>query len=173
MTAQEVYDRVTNGGANDFADVVGILDRHRPWCLIGGLAVNCYVEPVYTIDADIVVVAAQLPQIEQALRSAAFNVEHFEHSTNARRADSKLNVQFTTDSRYQPFVEGATEHEVLGMKVPVASLENIVRGKIWAWEDASRRTSKRKKDELDLLRIAEAHPEMRSLIPSVIVEQLK
>jgi hypothetical protein len=58
------------------------------------------------------------------------------------------------------------------MLVPVATLENIIRGKVWAWQDATRRVSKRKKDELDLMRIAEAHPELRGLIPTEIVKHL-
>ena len=57
MTAEEIYESVTNGGASDFALAIAVLERHGLWCLIGGLAVNCYVEPVYTVDADIVVVA--------------------------------------------------------------------------------------------------------------------
>ncbi len=140
MTAAEIYDSVTNGGAHDFAEVVGVLNRNKPWCLIGGLAVNCFVEP--------------------------------EHSMNAQRPGSELNVQFTTDARYQDFLTGATKREVLGVRVPVASLEDIVRGKVWAWQDEQRRSTKRKKDELDLMRIAEAHPALRRLIPAEIVKQL-
>ena len=85
---------------------------------------------------------------------------------------SKLNVQFRTDPRYQDFLADAAECEVLGMRVPVANLKNIVRGKVWAWQDEQRRITKRKKDELDLLRIAEAYPEMRRLIPAEIIVQL-
>lgn len=173
MTAAEVYESVTNGGTSDFADVVAILNRNRPWCLIGGLAVNCYVEPVYTIDVDLVVVAAKLSQIEHDLKSEGFKVERFEHSMNAQRAASKLIVQFTTDPRYQEFLESTSEREVLGISVPVASLENIIRGKLWAWQDEKRRLSKRKKDELDLLRIAESHPRLRQLIPKEITKQLE
>jgi hypothetical protein len=172
MTAAEIYDSVTNGGASDFKEVVAVLDRNKPWCLIGGLAVNCYVEPVYTVDVDLVVVVENLPQIERELETAGFKVTRFEHSTNAHRPGSKLNIQFTTDSRYQGFLGNATEREVLGVAVPVASLENIVRGKVWAWQDPTRRLSKRKKDELDLIRIAEAYPELRGLIPAEIVKQL-
>jgi hypothetical protein len=172
MTAAQVYEPVTNGGASDFADVAAILNRNRPWCLIGGLAVNCYVEPVYTIDVDLVVIASNLRKIERELETAGFKVERFEHPASAHRAESKLNVQFATDPRYQSFLEGATAHEVLGINVPVASLENIIRGKFWAWQDSTRRLSKRKKDELDLIRIAEAHLEMRRLIPAEIVAQL-
>jgi len=172
MTAAEIYESVTNGGASDFVDLVTVLNRNKPWCLIGGLAVNCYVEPVYTVDVDLVVVAANLPQIERALETVGFKVTRFEHSTNAQRSGSKLNIQFTTDSRYQDFLANTAEREVLGLRIPVANLEDIIRGKVWAWQDATRRLSKRKKDELDLIRIGEAYPQLRSLLPKEIVEQL-
>ena len=160
MTAAEIYESVTNGGATDFAELVTVLNRNKPWCLIGGLAVNCYVEPVYTVDVDLVVVAANLEQIGRELEAAGF------------RLSSELNVQFTTDARYQDFLAGATERQVLGLAVPVASLQEIVRGKVWAWQDKERRSTKRKKDELGLMRIAEAHPKLRGLIPAEIVKQL-
>ena len=172
MTATEMYESVTNGGASDFAEVVAVLNRNRPWCLIGGLAVNCFVEPVYTVDVDLAAVAGNLDRIGRELEAAGFRVKRFEHSMNAHRPGSKLNVQFTTDVRYQEFLPDVIEREVLGLAVPVASLENIIRGKVWAWQDEQRRPTKRKKDELDLMRIAEAHPELRELIPTEIVKQL-
>jgi len=172
MTEAEIYESVTNGGASDFAEVVAVLNRNEPWCLIGGLAVNCFVEPVYTVDVDLVVVATTLPQIESELTALGFKVARFEHSTNAQRSGSKLNIQFTTDPRYQGFLANATEREVLGIRIPVASLEDIIRGKVWAWQDPARRLSKRKKDELDLIRIAEAHSKLRHLIPEEVVSQL-
>src|SRR5256885_12059469 len=85
MTATEIYESVTNGGASDFAEVVAVLNRYKPWCLIGGLAVNCFVEPVYTTDVDVVVVAANLEQIERELKAVGFRVKRFEHSMNAQR----------------------------------------------------------------------------------------
>jgi hypothetical protein len=48
-----------------------------------------------------------------------------------------------------------------------------VQGKVWAWEDAQRRPSKRKKDELDLIRLGEAYPELRVEMPRAIVAQLE
>jgi hypothetical protein len=173
MTAEEIYESVTNGGASDFAIVAKILARHGPWCLIGGLAVNCYVEPVYTVDADIVAVAQQLATIADELSATGFRIEQFPHSLNARKAAGKLNVQFTQDSRYQDFVVRARPREVLGQTVPVADLKDIVQGKVWAWSDKQRRLSKRKKDELDLIRIGEAFPELRSDMPQEIVSQLE
>jgi hypothetical protein len=172
MTAIEMYESVTNGGASDFAEVVVVLNHYKPWCLIGGLAVNCYVEPVYTVDVYLVVVTANLESIGCELEFADFRVKKFEHSMNAQRSGSKLNVQFITDPRYQEFLDSTTEREVLGMRIPVANLKDILRGKVWAWQDQQRRSTKRKKDELDLLRIAETHPELRPLIPAEIVKQL-
>ena len=172
MTATEIYESVTNGGASDFAEVVTVLNRNRPWCLIGGLAVNCYVEPVYTVDVDLVVVAGNLEQIGQELEAAGFRVKRFEYSMNALRPGSKLNVQFTTDVRYEDFLADATKHEVLGIPVPVATLENVIHGKVWAWQDEQRRSTKRKKDELDLMRIAETYPELSRLIPTEIIKEL-
>ena len=172
MTEAEVFEAVTGSGSSDFALLVSILNKHGRWCLIGGLAVNCYVEPVYTLDADLVVAAAKAVAIKQDLLAAEFSVQEFPHSINARMQGSKLRIQLSTDPRYQDFIEDTQLREVLGEQVPVASLTNLVQGKIWAWRDDSRRPTKRKKDELDLMRILEAYPETRSLMPEEISKQV-
>ena len=172
MTASEVFESVTGSGSSDFAILVRILDKHGSWCLIGGLAVNCYVEPVYTLDADIVVISTELPAIRNELVAAGFAVDEFPHSLNARMAGSDLRIQFTLDPRYQDFLKQSHMVEVLGQRVPVASLADVVRGKIWAWSDKKRRATKRKKDELDLMRILEAYPETRNLMPDAIKNQV-
>jgi hypothetical protein len=56
--------------------------------------------------------------------------------------------------------------------VPVASLADVIRGKVWAWSDQKRRATKRKKDELDLMRILEAYPDTRGLMPEEIKNQV-
>ncbi len=173
MTESEIFEAVTGSGSTDFAKVVRILNQYSGWCLIGGLAVNCYVEPVYTLDADIVVVSSDLPKIKNELERADFSVEQFPHSLNAAMAGSDLRIQFTTDPHYQDFLNNTMLHEVLGQKVPVASLANVVRGKMWAWGDDSRRLSKRKKDELDLIRIAEKYPEFCGMMPPMIIQQIE
>jgi len=172
MTESEVFEAVTGSGSSDFAILVGILNRHRPWCLIGGLAVNAYVEPVYTLDADIVVTSTELLAIKDSLVSAGFSVEEFPHSLNARMPGSDLRIQFSLVPRYQTFPGQAKVLTVLGQQVPVASLQDVVRGKIWAWSDEKRRASKRRKDESDLLRILETYPETRDLMPEEISAQV-
>lgn len=42
----------------------------------------------------------------------------------------------------------------------VAALPDLVAAKIDAWSEPRRRPNKRRKDELDLLRLAEAHPDV-------------
>jgi len=172
MTEAEIFESVTGSGSTDFAALVAILNRHGRWCLIGGLAVNCYVEPVYTVDADVVVSAAELASIKQDLTESGFSTEEFPHSLNAQMAGSNLRIQMTLDDRYQEFVHDATPREVLGQTVPVASLVNLIRGKSWALRDTQPRPTKRKKDELDLMRILEAYPETRHLMPEEIKQQV-
>ena len=144
----------TRGGATDFARLIEACESFGPYCLIGGLAVNCYVEPVYTLDVNVVVSELTL------------------HSLNALAPGSELRIQFTTDERYQSFPDRAVEAEVLGVRVRIAGLEDVTRGKLWAYGDPRQCLSKRKKDELDLIRLAEAHPELRSLYPCELQEQL-
>ena len=150
MTAVEAYELVTQGGATDFARLIAACEAFGPYCLIGGLAVNCFVEPVYTMDADIVV----------------------PHSPNAMTPVSQLRIQFTTDDRDQAFLARSVDAEVLGVRVKVACLKDVTQGKLWAYGDPRRRLSKRKKDELDLIRLAEAYPELTALYPAELKEQL-
>ncbi len=172
MTAVEVYELTSQGGATDFAEVVKVCRALGPYCMIGGLAVNCYVEPVYTMDADLVLVATHLPELPHRLTEAGFKVERFPHSINAQRGQSQLRIQFTTDSRYQAFPARASLRTILDEPVLVASVEDVFQGKLWAWSDPSRRLTKREKDRLDLIRLAEAFPALRSGLPNGLRELL-
>lgn len=173
MTSAEAYEAITKGGASDFARIVQICEQIGPYCLVGGLAVNCYVEPVYTLDADFVLVAAKQEQLSAVLLRSGFTIEEFPNSLNARAPASDLRIQFTRDSRYQDFLSRAEEKEVLGIAVRVAALDDLVRGKIWAFQDPQRRRTKRKKDELDLLRLAESYPDVKRLFPPELIDALK
>jgi len=154
VTALEAYDLTTKGGGGDFARVIAACESFGSDCLIGGLAVNCYVEPVYTLDADFVVFSEVLSQISTT-------------------ASSDLRTQFTRDERSQPFPPRSQQREILGVQTKVARLEDVVQGKLWAYADSHRRLSKRKKDELDLIRLAEAYPQIRALYPEELLDQLQ
>lgn len=173
MTALEAYELTTRGGSTDFARLIQACEAFGPYCLIGGLAVNTYVEPVYTLDADLVAIASSLVDLSIRLKEQGFKIEEHPHSLNALTPGSDLRIQFTTDERYQAFLTRAVEAEVLGVRVRVACLEDVTRGKLWAYSDPRRRLSKRKKDELDLIRLAEAYPELKALYPSALQDLLE
>lgn len=173
MTAVEVYELTTRGGASEFGRLIEVCGSLGDYCLIGGLAVNCYVEPVYTLDADIVIVAAALANLTAVLRDEGCKVETHLHSVNATAPKSELRIQVTIDDRYQAFIPRAVEAEVLGVRVRVACLEDVTQGKLWAYADPNRRLSKRKKDELDLIRLAERYPQVKSGYPRELVQLIE
>lgn len=61
---------------------------------------------------------------------------------------------------------------MLGLSLPVAVLEDVMRGKIWAVQDPQRRGSKRQKDLADIARLLEGHPQLRDLIPEEVLRRL-
>jgi hypothetical protein len=177
VTAAEAYELTTRGGASEFARLIATCESVGPYCLIGGLAVNCYVEPVYTLDADLVVIASALSTLSANLENQGFKIEKHPHSVNALAnalaQGSDLRIQFGADERYQAFPARSVEAEVLGTRVRIACLADVTLGKLWAYGDPGPRLSKRKKDELDLIRLAEAHPELKSLYPPELREQIE
>jgi hypothetical protein len=44
---------------------------------------------------------------------------------------------------------------------------------MWAYSDPRRRLGKRKKDELDLIRLGEAYPDLRSTYPAELRRQFE
>jgi hypothetical protein len=66
----------------------------------------------------------------------------------------------------------ASAREVLGIMLPVARLEDVLQGKIWAALDPTRRRSKRQKDLADIARLLEAHPGLQDRVPVEILARL-
>jgi hypothetical protein len=161
------------------SDTAGFLDRVIAllaesavrYCVIGGQAVNAFVEPVVSLDLDLAVATEDLASTEELL-GRHFRVERFPHSVNVSTPGSALRVQLQTDLRYGAFVGEASERDVLGLRLPVARLEDVLKGKVWAAQDPARRPSKRQKDLADISRLLEAHPELRSRVPADILSRL-
>jgi len=168
MHKREFFQRAANGKVDflqEFLEVLAAQDI--AFCVIGGLAVNAYAEPVVSLDLDMVVVADHLEALVARLPEH-FAVRNFPHSLNIYSADSDLRVQLQTDERYQPFVARAERRDVLGYDLPVATLEDVLQGKLWAFADSERRPSKRQKDLADILRLVENHPHLAQLLPDTI-----
>ena len=68
----------------------------------------------------------------EARLAAVFTLEHHPYRLNVAEVGSNLRIQIQTDPRYAAFVERAAPCEVLGIRLPVAALEDLLRGKVWA-----------------------------------------
>ena len=56
--------------------------------------------------------------------------------------------------------------------LPVARIEHILQGKIWAATDSERRPSKRQKDLADIARLLEVKPELKPDVPREVLDRL-
>lgn len=172
MRALAFWKTVT-ADRSDFLDrLIALLSDHGiRYCVVGGQAVNAYAEPVVSLDLDLAVAVDQLGQAERVLGDA-FRVERFLHSLNVSEPGSDLRVQVQTDPRYASFVDHAAPRDVLGLHLPVARLEDVLQGKVWAATDPSRRPSKRQKDLADIARLLEAYPSLRPQVPDEVLTRL-
>ncbi len=172
MDALKFWKTVVRDKVDLLEKLLGLFAHNEVrFCVIGGQAVNAYADPVVSLDLDIVVATSQLPKVENLLRKE-FLVEEFEHSLNVSMYGSDLRVQIQTDPRYEEFPLRAEMHEVLGVLLPVASVTDLLKGKVWAVLDETRRPSKRQKDLADISRLIEVQPHLRNKIPDEVLSKL-
>ncbi len=168
MNKRTFLNGLSNGEQDIIQQLLNLLtELDIDYCIIGGLAVNAYVDPVVSLDLDIVVV---MDCIEKLIEGAqyTFKIESFEHSINLTSAKSDIRIQLQIDKRYQDFIEKASMKEIMGYQMKAACLEDVLQGKVWAYSDEKRRASKRQKDLADIFRIIEAYPELKENLPESI-----
>jgi hypothetical protein len=174
MTAKEFFNALTAGQADVVQLLLDVLaESDAGYCLIGGLAVNAYVEPVVSLDLDIVIAGERIDRMCEAAAAKGFAIERFEHSVNLSLANSDLRIQLQIDPRYQAFIPRAAMRTVLGYRMNVAAMEDVLQGKVWAYSDSRRRRSKRQKDLADILRLIEARPALEAGLPPHIRDVVK
>lgn len=172
MLARDFWKAVTMDRSEFLDRFLGLLEEHAiPFCVIGGQAVNAYVEPVVSLDLDLVVAALDIERVER-VSPEDFLFERFVHSLNVSLHGSDLRVQLQLDPRYAAFLPRAEMRVVLGIELPVARLEDVLQGKLWAAGDPRRRSSKRQKDLADIARILEAYPALRVHVPPDVLARL-
>jgi len=172
MKALSFWKSVTMDKANLLEEVLATLhDNGIRFCVIGGQAVNAYVEPLVSLDLDLAVAVDQISQVRIAMQRR-FQVEELPHSLNVSSPGSDLRIQIQIDPRYSDFVIRATDGDVLGLRLPVAALQDVLQGKIWAASAPDRRATKRRKDLLDIARILEANPHLKPRVPPAILDQI-
>jgi hypothetical protein len=119
MTKKEFLNSVSNAKMDILQIFLDVLsEKGIAYCVIGGLAVNAYVEPVVSLDLDIVITADDIEKVCQAF-GHRFKIERFAHSLNLSSSHSDLRIQLQTDSRYQDFISRAEDHNVLGYDMMV------------------------------------------------------
>ncbi len=172
MTDKMFFNGLTNSNVDIIQMLLNLISEGGvDYCLIGGLAVNAYVEPVVSLDFDIVVSTAKLVELKHAA-SELFEIREFPHSVNLYCDDSDIRIQIQKDKRYLPFIDRASKRKVLGYEMNVAAIEDVMQGKIWAYSDSSRRRSKRQKDLADIFRILETFPHLTNQLPEEISNML-
>jgi len=168
MTGKKFLNNLANGKSDIVQLFLDILKELKiDYCAIGGLAVNAYAEPVASLDLDLVLAIEDTEKLLNHIKNV-FIIEKFKHSINLKHPDSDLRIQLQTDLQYQTFISGASEKNVLGYKMKVASLVDVLSGKIWAYSDEERPKSKRQKDLADIMRLVETHPHLHDLLPEKI-----
>lgn len=174
MTSQAFLNGLAHSKEDIVQNLLALLAKaEATYCIIGGLAVNAYAEPVVSLDLDLVVVADRIGPLCAVATASGMKVQQFEHSLNLSISTSDLRIQVQTDPRYQDFLVRAERREVLGYDMVVAGLRDVLRGKLWAYADESRRASKRQKDLSDIMRLVETHPELKDDLPRDLVERLQ
>jgi hypothetical protein len=174
MTMRQFYDWQTAGGGGDVSLLVATLERLEiAWCMIGGLAVNHWAtEPMATADVDIVIAAEHVEQAVKALTAAGFKAKKFKWSVNLA-GRSKVSVQISTEKVYQEFPARSVPADIHGILMRVANLSDTLTGKLLAYRDKQRRPSKRQKDLTDILRLVEAHPKLKKMLPADVAKRIK
>lgn len=171
MTKKEFMNSVSNGREDVLQQMLDSLNEMKiDYCVIGGLAVNAYVEPVVSLDLDLVVVTEATENLLKVAEKI-FHIEKFPHSVNLTSTKSDLRIQLQTDPRYQTFIARSSIKMVMDYQMKVAALEDVLQGKIWAYFDEKRRMSKRQKDLADIFRLVESYPHLKDLLPESLKKE--
>ena len=110
MRALQFWKAVTMDRSDFLERLLAALEAAKiKFCVIGGVAVNAYAEPLITLDLDVAVALEDVERAKNVLSSVA-------------PERSRLRVQIHDDSRCAAFVKRAQRREVLGLQLPVAAL---------------------------------------------------
>ncbi len=160
MTERDFFVRIANGKRDILGELLALLEKNKiDYCVIGGLAVNAYTEPVISLDLDVVVAMNEIERLREKL-PAEWTLKEERFSINISSPYSDLRIQLHTDERYQGFVQRAVRKSALGYRLQVARLDDVLQGKIWTSTDSERRESKRFKDLSDIKRLLESNPDL-------------
>ena len=164
MKANEFFKKVTNSKFNIIAEFVDLLHQEKiAYCVIGGVAINAYCEPLLTLDFDCVIAKDRTAELRNKLKSKNFKVKTHPKTYEVTHPDSDIRIQIQRDERYQNFIKSAVFLTIFDYKMKVARKENLLKSKLWASQDKTRNRLKREKDILDIHRLTAKYPELKKL----------
>lgn len=173
MQAYAFFKTVTGDRDNLLERLLKLLDQNNiQFCVIGSAAVSAYAEPLIGLDFDIVITNYQLGRFESLLVNT-FRVKRTPRQIEITMPNSALRVNVFTETRYADFVERAEMRNVFGAELPVARPDDVLRGTLWASEDAARAGWKRSKDLLDVARLVQTNPKLRARVPPAVLSKLQ
>ena len=83
MTKKEFFNSIVNGSIDAIQLFLDQLDEtESDYCIIGGLAVNAYAEPVVSLDMDIVIIVNKLDELCDRVLSSGMSIKKFPNSIN-------------------------------------------------------------------------------------------
>jgi hypothetical protein len=136
-----------------------------PYAVIGGVAVQLYIEePRTTADLDIAVRSREdIPNAE--LSAAGFTFEGLHEWSENWRGPApagtppkrRILVQFSSFPREIDHAELVSAGD---LSFPLVALPDLVQMKLASASDATRRPSKRLRDKTDVVQLLEEHPEL-------------
>jgi predicted nucleotidyltransferase len=144
------------------------------YAVIGGVAVQLYSrEPRTTLDIDLAVTKfADIPG--DALTQAGFDHDgRYRHSDNWRAPGSaprleRTAIQFSAeDIGISDAVAHASPVDIGGIHLQLAAVPDLLVLKLAAAEEPGRRPSKRRQDLLDIITLAEQHPDAAANLPDL------
>jgi hypothetical protein len=143
-----------------FRSLFDALDRESvDYCVIGGFAAAAYVDPLISLDIDLVLARTDAERAKEIARVALDG--------------SPVSARLMDEARYESFVTRASRREVLDHIASIAAIEDVLDAKVWAASDPARRRSKRHKDLVDISRIIETYPTLRDQVPAEILTRIE
>lgn len=165
MNANSFFNRVTNSTQDILSEFINLLETEKiNYCVIGGIGMNAYCEPIVTLDFDCVIATEKIPAIRSLLKEKGFKVKKHPRTIEIKSQNSDLRIHIQLDKRYEEFLKNAKYRDMLGYKLKIADKSDLLKGKIWAYLDSERNKLKKDKDLLDIKRIVEKYSKLIEIV---------
>lgn len=165
MKRRTFYNKVSDSTFDIIDEFLNLMHSEGiEYCVIGGVAMNAYCEPLLTLDFDCVVDRRRVQGLKKSLSARGYKVKTHPYTYEVTHPKSDIRIQVQRDARYQNFLKNAVIKKMLDYRMKVAKKEDLLAGKIWASQDKTRNKLKREKDLLDIHRLTEKYPGLRKLV---------